>query len=235
MWVRRDGAFGAIVDAETFRKAQEKMIARRRRSSDGELLDRLRALLERTGGLTGPLIDRSPDVPSRATFTERFGGLLETYQRIGYQPPDNYDFIAVNKELIVVQAAAITRLAADLTRIGATVSREPHTDVLTVNEEFTIGFVLVRCRHTKHRGERWFFQFAGREPPDITIAARMTPDNASILDYYVFPRGPTFAVQLDVGAANGLAVDVHRFDNLSFVMNLARRVNLKQEHETAAH
>ena len=235
MWVRREGAFGAIVDAETFRKAQEKMIARRRRSTDDELLGRLKGLLERTGGLTGPLIDKSADLPSHATFTERFGGLLRTYQRIGYQPPDNYDYIAVNKEVCVLQAASVATLVADLTRIGATVSREPHTDVLTVNEEFTIGFVLVRCRHTKHRGERWFFEFAAQEPPDITIAARMSPDNTSILDYYIFPRGPTFAAQLDVGAANGLAIDVHRFDDLSFVMNLARRVNVKEEHETAAH
>jgi DNA invertase Pin-like site-specific DNA recombinase len=188
MWIRRDGAFNAIVGPETFRLAQETMVARRRRCTDEELLESLKGLLGRAGKLTGNLIDKSEDMRSRAMVTGRFGSLIAAYRRIGYQPADNYEYIDVNKDLAQLQAASIAALAADLTSVGATVSRAPHAaNVLTVNEEFTVGFVLVRCRQTKRRGERWLFRFAARQPPDITIAARMAPDNKSILDYYVFP------------------------------------------------
>jgi len=197
-------------------------------------LGRLKGLLERVGGLTGHLIDKSTDMPSRAMFTGRFGSLCGAYRRIGYQPADNFEYIEINKDLGALQTASIAALIADLTRVGATVSRQPHTDTLTINEEFTIRFALIRCRHTKYRGERWFFRFLA-EPPDITIAARMAPDNKAILDYYIFPRDHKFDSYLDVGTANGLAVDVHRFDDLSFLMNLARRVNVKEQHETATH
>jgi DNA invertase Pin-like site-specific DNA recombinase len=234
MWVRREGAFQAIVDAETFRKAQETIVARRQRSTDGEILERLKGLLERAGTLSGDLIDESTEMPSRGMYIGRFGSLFGAYRRIGYVPPDNFDYLGINKELFILQAASMDALVADLNSAGATVSRQPSTDVLTVNDEFTVGFVLVRCRHTKHRGQRWFFRFTG-DPPDITIAARMAPDNKSILDYYIFPRGLGFAGQLDVGASNSIVVDVHRFDDISFVMNLARRVKVKEKHETAAN
>jgi DNA invertase Pin-like site-specific DNA recombinase len=235
MWVRREGAFSAIVDAETFRQAQEAMVARQRHCTDDELLESLKGLLGRAGELTGNLIDKSEDLHSRAMFTGRFGNLLAAYRRIGYQPADNYEYIEVNKDLALLQAASVAALAADRTSVGATVSRKPHANILTVNEEFTVELVLVRCRHTKHRGERWFFRFAAGKRSDITIAARMAPANKSILDYYIFPQGRGFPPQIDIGAANGIMVDVHRFDNLSFVMNLARRVNVKELHETTAH
>lgn len=228
MWIRREGAFPAIVDAGTFQQAQETMISRRRRSTDEELLARLKILLERSGTLTGELIHKSADMPSRSMVTSRFGSLFGAYRRIGYVPADNFDYLAIKKDLSVLQAGSIEALIVNLMSVGAGVSRQPNSDVLTVNEEFTIRFVLVRCRHNKQRGERWFFQFAA-EPPDITIAARMAPNNKSVLDYYIFPRGLDFGAQLDVGVSNSIVFDVHRFDDLSVVMNLARRVNIEEK------
>jgi hypothetical protein len=59
---------------------------------------------------------------SRAMFTGRFGSLVEAYRRIGYQPADNYEYVEVNKNLALLQAASTAALAADLTSVGATVS-----------------------------------------------------------------------------------------------------------------
>lgn len=234
MWVRRNAAFRAIIDTETFRRTQETIVARRRRPTDEEILERLKGLLGRAGRLTSELIDKSLDVPSRTTLASRFGSLLGAYRRVGFVPYDNFDFIAINKDLGPIQADQLAGLVGCLTNVGATVLREPATDVLTVNEEFTVGFAVVRCRHTKYRGDRWFIRFAAK-PPDITIAARMAPDNKSILDYYLFPRALMFPPQIDIGAANGVLIDVHRFANLDLLMNLARRVNVKEEYEATAH
>ena len=46
MWVRRDGAFEAIVDERDFYTAQGIILERHRRLSDDEMLGRLRELLD---------------------------------------------------------------------------------------------------------------------------------------------------------------------------------------------
>jgi DNA invertase Pin-like site-specific DNA recombinase len=51
-WILRENTFEPIVDADTFRKAQSVAATRTQRYSDQDLLDRLRALLDRNGKLS---------------------------------------------------------------------------------------------------------------------------------------------------------------------------------------
>jgi len=62
--------------------------------------------------------------------------------------------------------------------------------------------------------------------PDITVAARLTTANDHILDYYVFPRIDILASQL-LSDHNSLAIDVYRFDNLSYFLELAMRTQIE--------
>jgi DNA invertase Pin-like site-specific DNA recombinase len=228
MWVRRDNAFTAIVDSELFRQAQRTMEARARHATDDELLARLQALREGAGGLTGPLIEETPDMPSRSIYNYRFGGLLGAYSRIGYVPPTNYSHIEDNRRLLALQAGYIAVLIADLESVGASVKHQPGTQLLQVNDEYSIFFTVVRCRHTKSRGDRWLLPHVPEDAADIRIAARMASDNQSIFDYYAFPRSVRLMPRFDLGVTNSIFVDVHRFSDLSFVTNLARRSKIEE-------
>jgi len=53
MWIRNDGAFDGIVDADLFYKAQGILLERSRRFSNEEMLERLKALYRRHGRVSG--------------------------------------------------------------------------------------------------------------------------------------------------------------------------------------
>jgi DNA invertase Pin-like site-specific DNA recombinase len=56
------------------------------RFSPEEMLERLRALLDRTGYLSRAIIEDDPSVPGVDVYTKVFGSLSATYARVGYQP-----------------------------------------------------------------------------------------------------------------------------------------------------
>ena len=57
MWVRADGAFEAIVPQDSFNVAKKIIYERNRRLSDEEMLERLQSLHQRTGWLSGFIIN----------------------------------------------------------------------------------------------------------------------------------------------------------------------------------
>jgi len=58
-----------------------------------ELLDALRAILERQGLLSGLIIDEEDSLPSSSAYLSRFGSLLRAYRLIGYEPDRDYSYI----------------------------------------------------------------------------------------------------------------------------------------------
>ena len=52
-WIRAEGVFEGIVEAEIYLRAREMILARSQRLSDEEMLEKLRALLEQHGRISG--------------------------------------------------------------------------------------------------------------------------------------------------------------------------------------
>jgi hypothetical protein len=59
------------------------------------------------------------------------------------------------------------------------------------------------------------------------IAARLQPGNDEILDFYLLPRLDLLTERLTFRPENGLILDVYRFNNLNFFMEMAKRVRLE--------
>lgn len=76
MWIRGPGAFPAIVTSEDFLRAQEIIIARAKRYTDEEMLEKLREVLREHGRISGVIIDEREDLPSSTAFRSRFGSLV---------------------------------------------------------------------------------------------------------------------------------------------------------------
>ena len=110
---------------------------------------------------------------------------------------------------------------------GATVSLKEDNDLLTINSEYTASLVLARCRETRAGSHRWQLRFDESLNPDIVIAARLQPGNEEILDYYLLPRLDVLTERLSLRPENGLILDVYRFNNLNFFMEMAQRARVE--------
>lgn len=97
MWIRANGAFENIVDEHEFFTARGIILARSRKLSDEEMLEKLRAALVKHGRLSGFIIDEAEDMPSSFAFRHRFGSLVSAYRLIGYDPGIDYAFIEINR------------------------------------------------------------------------------------------------------------------------------------------
>ena len=86
MWIKKEAAFEPIVQPDLFYTAQGIIRERNRRYSDEELIERLRALYENRGLLSGLIIDETENMPSAAVYMNRFGSLIRAYQMVGFTP-----------------------------------------------------------------------------------------------------------------------------------------------------
>lgn len=227
-WVRCEGAYQAIVDAELFAGAQRIISERDRHFTDQDLLDRLRALLQRHGNLSGFIINEAPGMPSAATYRHRFQNLRRAYELVGYTPARDYSYLAVNRALRAVHRDHIALIMEQLAGAGALLYRDPTNDLLTINQEFTASLTIAKCREQREAVHRWIVRFDTSLNPDITIAARMAPGNASILDYYLFPRIDILANQCRLARDNGFVLDVYRTADLTPLVRVVRRISIPE-------
>lgn len=226
-WIRRDDAFEPIVDRMMFEAARQIILARSYRMSDAEMLDALCQLLSRQGYLSGIVIDEAPCCPSSSAYTNRFGSLLRTYSLIGYSPERDYRYVEINKRLRELHPAVVADAERAMTETGARVEKEPISGLLKVNDEFRVSLTLSRCRPTDGGTNRWLIRFDNALRPDITVAVRMELDARTIRDYYLLPSIDMRADLIRLGDHNDFGLEGYRYDDLSMLCRLARRIPLR--------
>ena len=227
MWVRRNSAFEPIVSLALFSDANERIAARSRRLDDETMLGMLRGLYDRTGSLSGLLIDEQEGFPSSNCYRTRFGGLLRAYSLIGFQPVRDYRYIEVNRLLRQRLPEILTRVVDDIQGAGGFVDRDARTDLLRLNDELTLSIIIARCLRTPGGAYRWRIRFDASLKPDITIAVRMAANESDILDYYIFPHidRPLRPVRV-AEEHNDVCFDAYRFETLDPLYELVERVPL---------
>ena len=144
---------------EFFLTAQEIITARSARVSDEELLEHLKRLYSEAGQLSGVLIDQAADMPSSATYRNRFGSLSRAYEMIGYRTDRDQERIALNKRLRAMHPEIIARTEAAIAEVGGSVVLDPKTDLLTINDEMVVSLVLARCQPMGDGRLRWRIRF----------------------------------------------------------------------------
>ncbi len=228
MWVRGDGAFDPLVERDFFDAAQRIIQDRSRRFSDEDLLERLSALLLEKGWLSGLIIDEVEDMPSSSTFRHRFGSLVRAYQLVGYTPSRDYRYIETNRALRTLHPEVVAKVISDIEAVGGIVVRDPVSDLLRINDEFSASLVIARCQATATGALRWKVRFDGGLRPSLTIVARMAEDNVDIRDYYLLPwLDLATTPNLRLSPENGILLDAYRFDTLEAFFDLTRRTLLK--------
>lgn len=227
MWIRRDEAFEPIVPSELFYTAQGILRARSRRYTDEELLDRLRGLYQNRGFLSGMVIDESEDMPSSSVYVHRFGSLVRAYQLVGFTPGRDYRFLEINRALRRMHPAVVSQTERRIADLGGYVARDPATEMLTVNREFTASIVLARCKSLDSGRHRWKVRFDTSLQPDITVAVRLDAENQAAIDYYLLPRLDLVVPKLNLFEHNAIELESYRFESLDYLYAMAERTRVR--------
>jgi DNA invertase Pin-like site-specific DNA recombinase len=228
MWIRGNGAFESIIPPELFKKAQEIIRDRSRKYTDDELLAQLRRLLEREGQLSGLIIDEAQDMASSSVYRNRFGSLTQAYKLIAYTPERDYQYIQTNRQLRLMYAQVIADVTDRIHQLGGFVKREPTTDLLILNDEFTASLVIARCWQRESGAFRWLIRVDSGLDPDITVAVRMDAQNRKPLDYYLLPRLDLTFQKLLFAEVNQIGLETYRFDTLDFFLGMAERAPIPE-------
>ncbi len=216
-----------IVDHASFHTVRGIILAGSRRLSDDEMIERLKAILDQHGKLSGVLIDEIDEMPSTAAYRHRFGSLLRAYELVGYTPERDYAFIEANRQLRAFYPHLVDDVMQALGRSGAHVERDPHTDLITVNEQFCVSIILSRYEVTPAGSPRWTIRFDRGLDPDLTVAVRMDASNVTPLDYYILPSLDVHVGQLRVASENFLGIDAYRHESLDYFFGMAELVSIE--------
>ena len=228
MWIKKEGAFEGIVPPELFYTAQGILRARAHRYSDEELIEKLRNLYQRHGYLSGLIIDEADGMPSAAAYAHRFGSLVRAYQTVGFTPDRDYQYLEVNQFLRRLHPEIVSQTERMIAEVGGAVERDPATDLLTVNREFTVSLVLARCQLLDNGRRRWKARFDTSLAPDITVAVRLDDGNQAALDYYLLPRLDFGQARIHLADHNGIEFECYRFDSLDYLYGMARRIRIRR-------
>lgn len=226
-WVRRDNAFKAVVESNVFFIAQGIFLERSRKYSDEELINGLKTLFAKHGTLTSALIDSSEELPSSGVYKHRFGSLLTAYGLVGFKPDHDFAYIEINRYLNGLRDPLIKQITDKLGEIGATVHQDEQNDVLLINEQYTVDFIMTRCRQTPAGALRWITDI-GRQPADISVIVRMDVTNKTPVDFFLLPRLAGIQQKLRLAEINSVDIDSFQFANLNFLVAMADRVDAEE-------
>lgn len=226
-WVRADGAFEAIVDMRQFEAAQAIIARRSETLSDDQMLAALSQIFAQRGFLSGLIIDEAEDCPSSSSFRSRFGSLLRAYTLVGFSPDRDYRYLEINRRLRAIHPDIVTGIIGGIEQAGGIVARDPETELLRINGEFSVSITIARCFQTAAGSNRWKVRLDEKLRPDITVAVRMDVDNEIAKDYYLLPALDMREAALRLADYNGLSIDSYRFDTLDYFYRLTARVPLR--------
>lgn len=228
MWIRKESAFSPVVDKELFYTAQGIIRARSRRFTDEELIERLRNLYRQKKSLSGLIINSTEGMPSTSVYAYRFGSLIRAYQLVGFTPARDFQYVEINRLLRRMHPTIIETIEAEMIALGGVIQREPASDLLVVNDEFSVSLVLARCQQRESGGLFWKVRFDSSLSPDLTVAARLAPGNETVLDYYLLPRIDLSFPQIHLGERNPVELESFRFDSLGYLHGMAARTRLRR-------
>jgi hypothetical protein len=227
-WIRADGAFTGIVPAELFNRAREIILARDGRRTDDEMLAQLAQILATQGYLSGLIIDEAEECPSSSSYSHRFGSLLRAYALVGFVPDRDYRYLEINRALRRMHPQFTTQIIEGVRQAGGDVRQSSENDLLTVNEEFTVSVVIVRCIQTASGSLRWKVRLDSDLKPDLTIVVRMAAGNAEPKDFYLLPLLDMQEAVLRLCEFNELSFDAYRVETLTRFFNLTCRRSLSE-------
>jgi len=190
-WIAKPGAFPAIVDKQTFERAQLVLPLRPLLLSNRAILQKVRRLLKATGRLGWTILHNANCTPPLTNFIKRrFGSYGALYKKVGYQLPSHLEF---KKEQLVRSIRLRREIIEQIKNLfpdNVAVSHLPSSgkrSLLAIDSQFMVSVLL--CGPCRRRGR--FFWIVKPHPAEsscITLLCVTKRTHERALAYFVFPR-----------------------------------------------
>jgi DNA invertase Pin-like site-specific DNA recombinase len=189
-WITKPCAFPAIVDQQTFDRAQATLQKMRdSRWPDEKILKRIRRLLQTKGRLSEGLLLKARGMPSPATIHKHFGTFRQLYERLGYDLDARYVFrsdqLQRSKNLRKSLVGELKRLFPD--HVSVALSRNGGRAILRIDDAFMVSIVFCRPETTQ-KGRCWAMKPNPAECDYITLLCFLNRKHDCVLQYHVAPR-----------------------------------------------
>jgi DNA invertase Pin-like site-specific DNA recombinase len=218
-WVRKEGAYEAVIAPELFRAVAARRIAARQRETRASLLEQVRVLWKKKGRLSAPLLDAEPGIMSSHGFARRFGGLTALYREVGFVPQRNPRYADIRRWLTRWRETLTAFAAEQLNDAGSTVAREGWC--LTVDSSWTLSLMVVHGSRPTASRQQWF-NHRPAESTDIVVFARSLYEEPGPRDYFVLPRVLFPSWPRCIYTHNGPLLESCRYPSLAVLGDLAR-------------
>jgi len=188
-WVRKDGAFEAIIDPETYEKAQRIRRELTLHKSNERLLGELRSLLKREKRISEHLIDQSLHMAGSLTYVRRFGSLKHAYSLIGYNEDRNMRQVRQTRRQVLQLRRTLFKqiLKTFKKQVTAIQERVGSRQALRFEDGVKLSVAICRCVEYGF-GPRWVIPVNRFEKNYPTLICRCTKDNKSLMDMYLVKR-----------------------------------------------
>src|SRR5581483_1529846 len=97
-------------------------------------------------------------------------------------------YVEINRQLRALLPDIVDEAISTIAQLGGRVLQDDRSDLITVNDEFTVSVCIARCHESVAGTLRWKIRFDTSLSPDVIVALRMDRENEAIQDYYILPR-----------------------------------------------
>ena len=185
-WVRKAGAFEAIVSPERFARAQHQLKEGATPYADSEMLNFLTALWCQKGHLSVELVEASEVGPSATAYKKHFGSLLNAFRTVGFISARTAD----RENLLNIRKTVRSEIESLVRDAGGTVEIfSGWSCQLRINGSLNVTIIVGRAAPASvaRNQNEWRFEHRSLHKPDILIVARVDHGSSTVRDYYVLP------------------------------------------------
>jgi hypothetical protein len=190
-WIKKPNAFTALVDEETFERAQTGLP----KAVDGhwpneKILKSVRRLLRSKGQLNEDLFRETPYVPSPITLRQHFGSFHRLYELVGYQPSGDYFVRAEQGRRCLQLRQWIFATLQGLFPEHIRVAQLPYKrrSLLCVDGKVLVSVLLSQQKSKGSSFNFWDVEPNREERDYVTLLCRMNPAHDGVVSYHLFRR-----------------------------------------------
>ncbi|MYM26421.1 hypothetical protein GTP46_27720 [Duganella sp. FT135W] len=188
-WICRRNAFPPLVDAETFRRAQELRQQRALRFSNDELLAMLRMIYREKGKVSTKTISEDGRLPAITVFSNRFGTLSKALELAKIPlTPRAMRLLQTRRSIEAIRREKLLEICECVNAAGGTIAAADHKNAFMLNDEFLVLIQVSRARRV-HASKpfRWYVPLQSPAEAQFVIAIQLEPSHSSVRRIYLIP------------------------------------------------
>lgn len=218
-WIRHETAYEPVVPPELFEAVKARRIKEKTSLSNAEVLDKVRAILQREGRLSRGILESEPDLLSGRVLIDRFGSLTKLYEMVGFKPSRDLKHAKVCNWLTVWRRSLTDFTHEWLSDEGSHVAERDWC--LQVDGLWTVSFTPIHVNQADDGRLRWI-NYRSNTDADLIVFARMAHGESAPLDYLVLPRTVFSELPKTFYLKNTPDLESCRFSSLAILGDLAR-------------